>query len=103
VIVIVPVTQLITFPIAGKIFAKWLSSWKGGLVRVFFVMLQADLRGPAIFLTKALGGDRQLWVEVSVKPVCFQTSKLLAFDWRTFSPNKSLILLKQFRHYFLYK
>ncbi|MGB2833704.1 MAG: hypothetical protein WBC07_12190 [Methylotenera sp.] len=26
VIVIVPVTQLITFPIAGKIFAKWLSS-----------------------------------------------------------------------------
>ena len=26
VIVIVPVTQLITFPIAGKIFAKWLAS-----------------------------------------------------------------------------
>jgi phage gp46-like protein len=26
-------------------------------------MLQADLRGPGIFLTKALGGDRQLWVD----------------------------------------
>ena len=26
VIVIVPVTQLISYPIAGKIFAKWLSS-----------------------------------------------------------------------------
>jgi len=26
VIVIVPVTQLITFPIAGKVFAKWLAS-----------------------------------------------------------------------------
>jgi hypothetical protein len=26
------------------------------------MILQADLRGPAIFLTKALGGDRQLWV-----------------------------------------
>jgi hypothetical protein len=29
-------------------------------------MLQADLRGPAIFLTKALGGDRQLWVECEI-------------------------------------
>ena len=35
-------------------------------------MLQADLRGPAIFLTKALGGDRQLWVDIESRAVTLE-------------------------------